>query len=80
MNFWLWFRFSICNIQTGLSRDKRSWGQFLTDDLDIFSTTGEQGDTLSVAVLNNVNGFLVFSHFKKPNSTSLQQDQKAHET
>ena len=29
--------------------------------------------------LNNVSGFLVFSHFKKQNSTCLQQDQKEHE-
>ena len=38
---------------------------------------GNKANTLSVAVLNNVNGFLVFSHFKKQNSTCLQQDQKS---
>ena len=31
------FRFSICDIQTGLSEEKQSWGQSLTDDLSTFS-------------------------------------------
>ena len=45
-------------------------------DLDIFSTTNKL-NTLSVVVLHNVNGFLIFSHFKKENSTCLQQDQNS---
>ena len=38
----------ICDIETGLQGEKRSWGQSLTNDLDIFSTL--KANTLSVVV------------------------------
>ena len=44
-----------------------------------FSQKGTMRTHFQWRSLNNVNGFLVFSHFKKQNSTCLQQDQKAHE-
>ena len=57
-------------------KGKTKLGSIPYYDLDIFSTTNK-ANALSVVVLHNVNGFLVFSHFKKQNSTCLQQDQNS---
>ena len=66
---------SVCDIQTGLSGENEAGVNLLP-----MTSTFYKANTLSVAVFkyfSNVNGFLVFSHFKKQNSTCLQQDQKS---
>ena len=61
-------------------RDERSWGQFLTDDLDIFSTTNK-ANTLSVAVYITS---MVFSYFltskSRIRSVYSKTKKKAQET
>ena len=65
---------SVCDIQTGLSGENEAGVNLLR-----MTSTFYKPNTLSLAVFkyfSNVKGFLVFSPFKKQNSTVLQQDQK----